>query len=109
VFITIETMDIISLKLIDRNVMKQELLKTSEIISNLKNQNNELFSLVELHKNKGNDLKFLYGISEEQKNIALENYENQVIITKNVKKKPLKTDFYISGAEFRSVWSPLYC
>lgn len=109
VFITIETMDVISLKLIDRQILKKEVINLNLVTSNLKGQNSELFKSVKLNESKANDYKNLYTIAEEQKTRALENYESQVIITKNVKKKHLKTVYYISEVESRSVWSPLLC
>lgn len=109
VFITIETMDAISLKLIDRQILKKENKTLAEVVENSKAQINELNLKWDLSESKANDFKNLYTIAETQKNKALENYESQVIITKNVKKKHLKTVFYISEAESRSVWSPLLC
>jgi hypothetical protein len=102
-------MDVISLKLIDRQILQKENQNLSETVANARKQINEISIKSDLSENKANDFKNLYTIAEEQKTRALENYESQLLITKNVKKKHLKTVYYISEVESRSVWLPLLC
>lgn len=109
VFITIETMDVISTKLIDRQILQKENQTLALVVENAKAQLKELDLKLKLSESKANDFKSLYDIAETQKNKALENYENQVIITSNVKKKHLETGCYILVVESRSVLSPLLC
>jgi len=98
VFINLELMDLISLKLIDRNTLEQKNLSLTQIIDNLKDQNKEISLNIDLYKSQAVKLKNLNTISEIQKNKALEGLKKQQIITSNLKKKSFKNNvLYFSG------------
>ena len=109
VFITIDLMDVISLKLIDRVTILKENESLTQIIDNIKFQNTELNSKFELSLNQTNNYKELWRKTEKQNKHLFSNYENQKQITKNLKKKHLETEFYISEGVSPSVSLPLLC
>lgn len=96
-------MDVITLKMIDRNVFKKEIVTLREIVSNVKSQNEQLGLKFDLSVLQADNYKQLWTYTETQKDKLFTALEQQRIITKNVKKKPLETDFYISGEVYPSV------
>lgn len=103
VFITLGLMDAITLKMIDRNVLKKEVLTLNEIVSNVKNQNKVLNLKFDLSVIQSENYIQLWKYTETQKDKLFAALEQQKTITKNVKKKPLETVFYISEEVSRSV------
>lgn len=109
VFITIDLMDSISLKLIDRTILQKENLTFAKTLLNVRAQNEQLAFKFDLASTKAVKYKNLWGIAENQKDLYFDSLEKQRTITSNIKKKPLETIFYTSEGASRSVWSPLLC
>lgn len=109
VFITIDLMDAISLKLIDRVTILKENESLTQIMDNIKLQNLELNSKFDLSLSQTQNYKELWRKTEKQNKLLLYSYESQKQITKNVKKKHLETEFYISEGVSPSVSLPLLC
>lgn len=104
VFITVGLMDSISFKLMDRVVLRKENLTLGCIVENVKLQNEELINKFNLSSNQVFAYKTLLNKTETQKKKLYDSLENQKLITKNVKKKRLKTGFFVSEVVYRSVW-----
>jgi len=109
IFITIDLMDAISLKLIDRVSILKENESLAQIIDNIKLQNTELNYKFELSLNQTHNYKELWRTTERQNKLLFSNYESQKRITKNLKKKHLGTEYYISEEVCQSVSLPLLC
>jgi len=109
VFISIDLMDSISLKLIDREVLIKENKNLTSLVSNNKAQIQGLIIKSDLTNSKALKFEKLYNLTEIQRDKAIENYNNQIIITKNVKKNRLGTVFYISEEVYRSDLLRLHC
>lgn len=97
VFITINMMDNVSLKLIDRNVLLSEQVTLLKIIENIKSQNSELLSSLDLVKSQNGNYKNLLEKTEAQKSILLESLNDQKQITKNLKRRSFKNGLLYFG------------
>ncbi len=97
VFITVSLMDSISFKLMDRVALKKENLVLSQVVGNIKLQNEELIKKCDLSSNQVNAYKVLWNKTETQKKKLYESLENQKLITKNIKKKAFRNGLLYFG------------
>lgn len=102
-------MDSITLKLIDRNVLKSENATLVQTLNNVKSQNQEMAIKYEVLNSQALSFKELYDSTEIQKTLLYESLENQKLITKNVKKNRLETVLYILEVDFPSDLPHLHC
>ena len=102
-------MDSITLKLIDRNVLKSENTTLVQTIANVKSQNQEMAIKYEALNSQALSFKELYDSTEIQKTLLYESLKNQKLITKNVKKNHLETAFYTSAGDSPSDLRHLHC
>jgi hypothetical protein len=106
VFITVDLMDSVSLKLIERTILQKENQTLALVVQNVKFQNTELSAKFDLSLIQITKYRNLWQITERQKDKLFTNLEHQKNIAKNVKKKRLETVFYTS--EVVSQLEPYY-
>lgn len=97
-FITFSLMDSVSLKLIDRNSLRAQILAFSNTIEVMKKENRELASKFELSNGNSKLYKSLFDTAERQRFLYQKSFENQEIITKNNKRKSRKNMLYFFGS-----------
>ena len=96
-FISFNLMDSISLKLIDRKNLVKQRFSYLDIFKSLRLENQELKYKFDLSNSQALKYKDLFKIEVDQKKLALENFESQKSITKNVKIKARKDKLLFFG------------